>query len=60
MTEERPVTRFVIAAVETDRLSRSADTASCGAARRTWVVWERNGKTARVRPTPVTAPGRRV
>ncbi|MGZ8667366.1 MAG: hypothetical protein ACXWZM_09695 [Solirubrobacterales bacterium] len=58
LTEERPMTRFVIAAIETDHLSRNATGARAG--RRTWVVWERDASAPGPRPTPVTAPGRPV
>ena len=53
------MTRFVIAAIATDHLSRNAG-AACRAGKRTWVVWERDARAPRARPTPVTAPGRPV
>jgi hypothetical protein len=53
------MTRFVIAAIETDHLSRNAP-AGPRAGKRTWVVWERDACAPRPRPTPVTAPGRPV
>ncbi len=53
------MTRFVIAAIETDHLSRNAG-AAARAGKRTWVVWERDARAPRPRPTLVTAPGRPV
>ncbi len=53
------MTRFVIAAIETDHLTRNAAGGGRGH-RRTWVVWERDVSAPRPRPTPVTAPGRPV
>ncbi len=53
------MTRFVIAAIETDHLSRKAGAAG-RAGKRTWVVWERPAGAPRPRPIPVTAAGRPV